>query len=108
MQIISSPGGEVLTAGMDFNTLLTQYLQEPVIRQEAPRMPVREPQERAARGVEHFLSTANASTNDYNTNTFGRVSFRRVEPVREESFMVADERLQKHLESLCEQLRSRY
>ena len=51
-----------------------------------------------------FLSR---EVNDYRSSTVGPVTFRRVDPLRE-PLKVADIRLQKHLESLCESLRAKY
>jgi hypothetical protein len=58
---------------------------------------------RGVHGVEHVMRAA-APVSNYNTNTYGGVSFMRVEPER----IVADDQLQSKLESLCEALRSRY
>jgi len=61
---------------------------------------------RSVHGVDHLLSV-NAPTNDFNTTTYGRITFRSVEPIRKE-VVVADKRLQERLEMLCSNLRSRY
>ena len=44
---------------------------------------------------------------DFKTSTFGEVTFRRVDPLRE-PLIVADQRLQKKLEVLCDTLRAKY
>jgi hypothetical protein len=44
---------------------------------------------------------------DFGATTFGEVTFRRVDPLRD-PFQVADARLQTRLESLCETLRAKY
>lgn len=63
----------------------------------------------AAFGVETLLRTG-AQNSDFNTTTMGKVTFRRVEPLtaNRAEIVTADERLQAHLVSLCDSLRSRY
>ena len=63
----------------------------------------------AAFGVETLLRTG-AANSDFNTTTMGKVTFRHVEPLMaaRAEIVTADERLQKHLEVLCDSLRSKY
>ncbi len=65
----------------------------------------------AAFGVETLLKTG-AQNSDFNTTTMGKVTFRRVEALAltasRAEIVTADERLQAHLVSLCDSLRSRY
>lgn len=63
----------------------------------------------ASFGVETLLQ-AGAGNSDFNASTIGKVTFRRVAPLEASraEIVTADERLQMHLESLCENLRSRY
>jgi hypothetical protein len=63
----------------------------------------------AAFGVETLLKTG-AQNSDFNTTTMGKVTFRRVEALTASraEIVTADERLQAHLVSLCDSLRSRY
>lgn len=63
----------------------------------------------ASFGVETLLQ-AGAGNSDFNAATIGKVTFRRVPPfeANRAEIVTADERLQMHLESLCENLRSRY
>jgi hypothetical protein len=49
----------------------------------------------------------NREVNDFHSTTVGSVTFRRVDPLRE-PLKVADIRLQRHLEDLCETLRAKY
>ncbi|HWF43770.1 MAG TPA: hypothetical protein VG537_03920 [Candidatus Kapabacteria bacterium] len=55
----------------------------------------------------HSTTLLHGANTDYRTTTAGPVTFRRVDPLRE-PLRVADARLQKHLESLCETLRAKY
>jgi hypothetical protein len=55
----------------------------------------------------HNANLLHGTNTDYHTATTGPVTFRRVDPLRE-PLHVADARLQKHLESLCETLRAKY
>ena len=63
----------------------------------------------AAFGVETLLQTG-AANSDFNTTTMGKVTFRRVPPLeaKRAEIVTSDERLQQHLEVLCDSLRSRY
>jgi hypothetical protein len=63
----------------------------------------------ASFGVETLLKTG-AQNSDFNTTTMGKVTFRRVEALTASraEIVTADERLQAHLVSLCDSLRSRY
>jgi hypothetical protein len=77
---------------------------------EQPTAPIQrmEREARGVHGVDHVLNMA-APVSNYNTNTLGNVSFMRVEEERNAAErIVADDRLQVKLESLCEALRSRY
>jgi hypothetical protein len=65
------------------------------------------PEERSARGIQHLLN-GGVQVSDYNTNTFGSVTFRRIEETPKMEKLVADGDLQSRLESLCATLRSRY
>jgi hypothetical protein len=59
-----------------------------------------------AMGINQYFGHSSKST-DLGTTTFGEVTFRRVDPLRD-PFQVADARLQSRLESLCESLRAKY
>ncbi len=59
-----------------------------------------------AMGINHYFGRSSKSA-DFGTTTFGEVTFRRVDPLRD-PFQVADARLQTRLESLCETLRAKY
>ena len=48
-----------------------------------------------------------AKGTDFGATTLGAVTFRRVDPLHE-PFQVADRRLQRRLEALCETLRAKY
>lgn len=63
----------------------------------------------AAFGVETLLRTGSQNS-DFNTTTIGKVTFRHVAPLEASraEIVTADLRLQAHLETLCESLRSRY
>ena len=73
---------------------------------ESVRVSIRA-QERGVQGIAHLLETAGEHSGDFDTTTYGRVSFRRVDPLYESS-IVADARLQERLEALCETLRAKY
>jgi hypothetical protein len=65
---------------------------------------------RSARSIEHLLN-ANAPVSNYNTTTYGRITFQRLpesSTERRTEKIVEDGDLQSRLESLCESLRSRY
>jgi hypothetical protein len=65
---------------------------------------------RSARSIEHLLN-ASAPVNNYNTTTYGRITFQRLPEhsiERRTERIVEDGDLQTRLESLCESLRSRY
>ncbi len=64
------------------------------------------PQERSTRSIGSLLASHEAN-DDFNTTTHGGIGFRQVEPVQYAP-LSSDARLQKHLEELCEALRSRY
>jgi hypothetical protein len=63
----------------------------------------------ASFGVETILKTG-AMNSDFNTTTMGKVTFRNVAPLEASraEIVTADVRLQAHLETLCDSLRSRY
>lgn len=63
----------------------------------------------AAFGVEALLRTG-APSSDFNTTTYGSVTFRHVSPIAQpkEEVVTLDARLQQKLEVLCESLRSKY
>ena len=63
--------------------------------------------DRSSRSIDTMLAQANTTTIDYNASTFGEITFRRVDPLRETE-VVADARLQARLEDLCSALRSKY
>ena len=75
-----------------------------------PNTGVAQPPERSTHGIEHVLNLA-APISNYNTNTIGRTTFQRVEPMSRlgaAEHVVDDPRLQSKLEALCESLRARY
>ena len=54
-----------------------------------------------------FAMRSAKRTTDITTTTFGDITFRKVDPLRE-PLKVADTRLQQRLETLCETLRAKY
>lgn len=71
-----------------------------------PRAKQAATQDLSVRGVSHILAS-NAPSSDYNTTTFGRTVFHRVEPLQKE-IVSQNQQLQSRLEMLCDALRSRY
>jgi hypothetical protein len=98
---ITAPKPEIQARTSATDQAVQHDMQEVAARFNRPQV--------ASFGVETLLKTG-AQNSDFNTTTMGKVTFRRVEPLTASraEIVTADERLQAHLVSLCDSLRSRY
>ena len=106
-EILTKPRTSAQTTGR-----AEQDMQEVVARFGQTPTENRQSEGRSARSIEHLLNSG-APVSNYNTNTYGRVTFHRLneQPRNEHPQMeklVTDVDLQSRLEALCESLRSQY
>lgn len=90
-------------------TTMTSTLQAPVKTPrreefEPKNVTVAEEQELSVRQISHYIGKTQFRETGYNTTTFGRIGFTRVEAEP----TTADTLLQARLDILCDKLRARY
>lgn len=90
-------------------TTMTSTLQAPVMAEECNTFEpkdviVAQEQELSVRQISHYIGKTQFRETGYNTTTFGRIGFTRVEAEQ----VTADNVLQARLDILCDKLRARY
>ena len=89
-------------------TTMTTTLEAPVMAEvytfDPAEIHVSADQELSVRQISHYVGKTPFRETGYNTTTFGRIGFTRVE----EEHVTTDTLLQARLDILCDKLRARY